>query len=86
MPLNIDFVSVSYSILDPLNVKITSKGDFGVLGGNINILDKKARIDIQASAQMKESFQKTLSFMKQSKEKDKDEKLKKDWYYYEYSF
>ena len=86
IPLNIEFISVSYSVLNPLNVKIEGQGDFGVLSGNVNLLDQKARVNIQASIQMKDSFQKTLSFMKRSKKKDKDEKLKKDWYYYEYSF
>ena len=86
LPLKIDFVSVNYSIFNPLNISIAGKGDFGDLDGSVDLLGKKARFDIKASEKMKDSFQKTLSFMKRSSEKDENDKLEKDWYYYEYSF
>jgi hypothetical protein len=64
-------------VLNPLNITIKAKGDFGILSGKISILDSKLLLAIRPSSLMRNQYK---SYLRQLK------KINKGEYRYEYHF
>ncbi|MDD2888431.1 MAG: hypothetical protein PHY66_11545 [Aliarcobacter sp.] len=75
-PTPINEIVLKYSILDVNKINIKSNGTFGELSGDINILKREVRIELNASSLMKSSYSKLLKYMKFENER----------YVYEYKF
>lgn len=65
IPLKIESLELSYSILNPLNITLYSKGDFGEAHGNFALLEQEAKVSLIPSQQMQKEFKHTLREFKQ---------------------
>lgn len=72
----VDDITFAYSILDVNKINIKSNGTFGEVSGDINILKREIKIELNASALMKNSYSNLLRSMKFENER----------YIYEYKF
>ena len=72
----VDDITFAHSILDVNKINIKSSGTFGEVSGNINILKREIKIELNASALMKNSYSNLLRYMKFENER----------YIYEYKF
>lgn len=72
----VDDITFEHSILDVDKINIKSSGTFGEISGNINILKREIKIELNASALMKNSYSNLLRYMKFENER----------YIYEYKF
>ena len=63
-PEKIDKIVTTYSILDPINIELFSKGKFGEAYGTFNLKTRKLHIVLTPSADMKRKHANTLSMMK----------------------
>jgi len=77
LPLDINEVRVTYSILDPVNVKLESEGAFGSIDGKANIIDRKVVLLLKPSKLMLRKYRTTLRNFK---------KLKSGEYEYDQNF
>ncbi len=68
-PTPINEVIFEHSILDVNKINIKSSGTFGEVSGNIDILKREIRIELNASALMKNSYSKLLRYMKLENER-----------------
>jgi hypothetical protein len=75
-PPDIKNIVLKHSVLDYKNVDIYSAGDFGLLEGKINLLDRTLILTLEASSSMKKKYSRVLNQMK----------LKEGKYIYEYRF
>lgn len=75
-PPYIENIIIKHSLLDYRNITIYSLGDFGVLYGNIDILNRTLILELEASSKMKREYSKVLKQMK----------LEEGKYIYEYRF
>lgn len=60
LPAKIDLLNFKHSIFNPLNISITSSGEFGTARGNINILENSIFIKVMPSELMKKNYMQTL--------------------------
>ena len=60
IPLKIESVQIKQTILNPLNVLIEAKGEFGEVRGVLHILDRNISIILEPSSIMKQSYNSTL--------------------------
>lgn len=74
--VKVDDITFEHSILDVNKINIKSSGTFGEVSGNINILKREIKIELNASALMKNSYSNLLRYMKFENER----------YIYEYKF
>jgi len=72
-PQQTDIANISYSLLSPFKVTIEAEGNFGLLKGNVNLNERKLRIDFYETTKELDSIRSNLK---------KDEK----GLYYEKSF
>lgn len=75
-PSPIENLIIKHTILNPNNILVNAKGNFGELSGTMNILNKELKIELNASNLMKSSYSKLLKFFK----------LENGRYIYEYRF
>jgi len=61
IPINISEVSISYSIFDPLHVKISGSGGFGEASGSVHVLDRILNIKITPSNEMQKKYRNSIS-------------------------
>jgi len=66
VPLVIENVNVSYSILNPLNVVASANGEFGEASAAFNILDSNLSILLMPSPLMLKKYKNTLRQMKKN--------------------
>ena len=59
-PTKIAHLSVTYSILDPLHVKLNAVGAFGVLQAKADLRERKIRALLQPSAVMRKNYRSAL--------------------------
>ncbi|CAA6821651.1 MAG: Unknown protein [uncultured Sulfurovum sp.] len=64
-PKVINNLNASYSILNPLKVKLTGDGSFGVLDGEVRLMEKKVEILFPVAKELKT----IKKFLKKDKEK-----------------
>lgn len=76
LPQNIKYININHSILNPTNLEIDSKGEFGELSGIVNLINRRITVTLNASNQMKNRYKIVLNRMK----------LKEGKYTYEYKF
>ena len=81
LPVKIEFVKLSYTLFYPIQIGITSKGDYGEAEGEIDLLKRTVTIRLSTSYKMRKSYPKLLSMMKKL-----DDKTLKNGYIYEYRF
>lgn len=67
VPLQIDFVNFTYSILNPINILAFSKGSFGEAKLNFNLSTKTLNIVLNPSKNFKNKYKFILQKMKQIK-------------------
>ena len=67
LPTKIKEINITYSILDPLNIIINSKGNFGDINGKFSLLDLKVSIELKQSDLMTLKYKKILNQMKKNK-------------------
>jgi hypothetical protein len=65
VPLDISYVTLRYSILNPLKVLLESSGDFGELTGEFLLQERILNVKLYPSSIMTKRFQSTLSRLKQ---------------------
>ena len=75
-PPYIENVVLKHSILDYKNINISSFGEFGVLNGNIDLINRTLVFKLKASSKMKKQYLRVLKQMK----------LEEGEYIYEYRF
>lgn len=75
-PENIKKIELKHSVLDYKNINIYSIGDFGVLNGNIDLLNRNIILKLEVSSKMKRDYSRVLKQMK----------LEEGMYIYEYRF
>jgi len=63
-PEKIDEIVVTYSVLDPINVHLASKGKFGLAYGTFNLKTRKLHIVLTPTKYMKRNYGNTLKLMK----------------------
>ena len=68
VPLNIDELSVAFSILNPLKIKAYGVGEFGEAGAAFNLLDRTLHIDIEPSDKMKKEYRNSMKQLKKSED------------------
>jgi hypothetical protein len=51
-PRNIEGATILYTPLNPLHVSLKASGDFGSMSGDINLLERKITIDLEASKKL----------------------------------
>ena len=76
-PPEITHITVTHSILSPLQVHADAEGDFGSATAQIDLADRNGTLTVLPSKMMKSRFRNTLRQLKKSKEGD---------YYYEFKF
>jgi len=69
-------IELKHSVLDYQNINISSLGDFGLLNGKIDLLNRVLILNLDPSSEMKRKYIKVLKNMK----------LKEGRYNYEYRF
>lgn len=67
LPLEINKVSATYSILNPVNIILESEGAFGSISGSANIIDRKVVLLLKPSKLMVSKYRATLSNFKKLK-------------------
>lgn len=75
-PGRIKNIELKHSVLDYKNIIVSSLGDFGVLNGTINLINRTITLKLKSSSKMKREYSKVLRSMK----------LKDGEYIYEYRF
>ena len=75
-PPYIKNIELKHSVLDYKNITISSIGDFGLVNGNIDLINRTIILNLKASSKMKTQYSKVLRNMK----------LKEGKYIYEYRF
>jgi len=76
IPENIDFIEMKYSIFNPLIVEWNSKGEFGILMGEVDLLKSRLTFHLKASKKMESLYKNILIQMK----------LEQGEYVYEYNY
>lgn len=66
-PMHVDFIKCDFSILDPLNIHISSSGEFGELKGKVNLLKQEMSFSLKPSNGMKNSSRMLLVKIKEDK-------------------
>jgi len=67
VPLRIKEAKVSYSVIDPLHIKLYAKGEFGEIRGAINLKEKRLTSVLHPSKLMLSRYQNTLREFKKDK-------------------
>jgi hypothetical protein len=67
VPINIKNIVFTYSILNPLQIKLHSHGEFGDLDGSFDILDNHIYITLKPSKKMLQNYKKTLRYLTKNK-------------------
>ena len=67
VPLQIDAISIKYTILNPLNIVAESNGEFGQANAKVNILDRNISIVLKPSQLMLKKYRATLRNLKKNK-------------------
>jgi len=75
-PQNINNVEILHNVLTPKEVTIKAEGDFGLLDGKVDLVQRKLKLFLKASSIMKKKYKSILKQMK----------LKNGKYEYEYQF
>jgi len=52
-PSSIDSLKATYSLIDPLNIKLEGEGSFGVIDGKVSLLDRKVEILFPVKKELK---------------------------------
>jgi len=68
LPPSIESATLSYTLLDPLAIKIEALGDFGEARGSLSILERSFEAKVKPSELMQMQYQKTLQML----QKDED--------------
>ena len=64
LPKKIKKINLTYSIYNPLEIKLSSIGDFGEAKGTFDLKNRKLHIVVTPSANMKKNYANTLNMMK----------------------
>ena len=75
-PPYIKNIVLKHSVLSLNNISVYSNGDFGVLNGNIDLINRTLILELEASSKMKKQYRRVLKQMK----------IKEGKYIYEYRF
>ncbi|QOY52843.1 hypothetical protein [Candidatus Sulfurimonas baltica] len=67
-PLHVESVNIKYTILDPLNIKAVSAGEFGEASANFNIIDRVFHFRLNPSKIMLKDYKSTLKNLKKSED------------------
>ena len=68
IPTKIDSLEITYTLWDPLRVKLASTGEFGTSWGYFDIRKQKLVLELNASKKMQTQYFKILSKMKKRKD------------------
>ena len=52
LPQEVEYLDVSYSVIDPLHVNISASGEFGELEGSVNVRDRNGSLHLLPSPQL----------------------------------
>lgn len=67
IPLKIQNASVSYSIIDPLNINAKAYGEFGEVNVKVDLLERKLKLILNPSKLMLNKYKNTLKKLKKLK-------------------
>lgn len=65
-PSNIEHIELQYTLVNPLNVIVNAKGDFGEAHASFNLLKRAANVVLKPSKRMLSNYRRTLHFFKKS--------------------
>jgi hypothetical protein len=68
LPLHIKSIDVKYTLFNPLNATLYSKGEFGELDGYVNLQKRALHIDLKPSKVMLKKYRSSLSQLKKNKD------------------
>jgi hypothetical protein len=68
VPTSVEFIDITYSIFNPLNINAFAKGGFGVAYAQVNLLDTNVLLKLTPSKLMSLKYKSTLRNLKKSKD------------------
>ena len=68
LPETVDGITVSYTVFDPLHIRVEASGGFGTLTGTIGLTERQIRFELSPSAQLRGMQPFWLKQFKQTKE------------------
>ena len=68
LPLKIESLDIKYTLLNPLKIFGSSRGEFGEASATLNILDRNISVIVVPSELMKKNYAKTLRTLKKNAE------------------
>ena len=83
VPNEIKNITISYSVIDPMKIKITSNFSMGSCTGSIDLMQKVVKLDIIAAKKFKSKYRHIVKQLKQIKTEPNS---KEDRYTYEYKY
>lgn len=66
IPINIEKVTVSYTILNPINIEFKAFGEFGEAYAEFNLFDRNLHLKLNPSNKMLKDYKTTLENLKKS--------------------
>jgi len=66
LPLNIEYINITHTIVDPLHINAEAIGEFGEAKVVVNLLDRNLSIVLLPSKLMKDKYANTLRNLKKS--------------------
>ena len=66
VPIEIGDVELSYSVSNPLYITLYAEGDFGVMKGEVALIDRLVQIHLEPSKLLKTRYQRSLREFKKS--------------------
>ena len=66
IPVNIDELSVSYSVFNPLNIVLKGNGGFGTADGSFHILERTLHFDVVPSDEMIKKYKNSMRQLKKN--------------------
>jgi len=68
IPLKVQELKLSYTVFNPLHIKVNAVGEFGSAQAQVNILDRTIHVDLQASEMMSKGYRNSLREFKKSED------------------
>ena len=68
LPSKVDKLQLTYTIFDPLLIKVQAQGEFGEMQADINILDKNISVELTPTNIMLKRYKKSIKMFKKSKD------------------
>jgi len=66
LPLHIEYIVCSYTLLEPLHISLDAKGGFGSAKGSFSLEERKLSVEIEASKELIQKYKRVLRYLKKT--------------------